>query len=300
MKINGFDISEYMAKKHRKNKKNKKRSLLKKYRLLILNNETFEEQINFKISPLNVVIILGVSALLTVIFTTLLIAFTPLKEYIPGQSSTELRKEATALIYKTDSLENVLNQNEVYFKSIQRVLVGDTITEEKQKDTIKTENIPEGKVDFSPSEEDLKLRKEVEQKEKYNVLNPALDKSDYKLFSPARGSITQNYDPKHQHFGVDLSLSEKTPIKATADGTVIFSEWSAETGYVVILEHRHGLISVYKHNSSLTKQQGQHVKEGEVIAMSGNTGELTTGPHLHFELWKNGNPVDPTEFLEFE
>ncbi len=284
----------------KRKKKKRRENILKKYRLLILNDETFEEQVNFKISPLNVFVILGVSALLTVIFTALLIAYTPLKEYIPGNSSAELRREATTLIYKTDSLENVLSQNKLYFESIQRVLVGDTLTDDVATDTLKTEKIQESDVDFNPSEIDLQLRKEVEQKEKYSVVNPALDKSDYKLFSPAKGSITQTYDPKHQHFGVDLSLSEKTPIKATADGTVIFAEWSAETGYVVILEHKHGLISVYKHNSSLTKKQGQHVKEGEVIAMSGNTGELTTGPHLHFELWKNGNPVNPTEFLEFE
>lgn len=284
--------------KRRKNKTTKK--LFKKYKLLILNNETFEEELSFKISWLPVTFMLAIMALLTIVFTTLLIAYTPLKEYIPGYSSPELRRETTGLIYKTDSLEQVLNQNNLYFQSIQKVLVGDTIAVSDENDTLQTENLSAEEIDLSPSQEDIKLRKEVEQKDKYSVLNPAFDKSNYKLFTPAKGNITQEFEAEKQHFGIDLSLSERTPIKATADGTVIFAEWSAETGYVVILEHEFGLISVYKHNSSLTKAQGEHVKAGEVIAMSGNMGEFTTGPHLHFELWKDGHSVNPMEFIDFE
>jgi len=196
--------------------------------------------------------------------------------------------------------EQVLQQNNLYFESIQKVLIGDTISTPNKTDTLKTENLSAEEIDFSPSEKDLRLRKEVEQKDKYSVLYPAFDKSNYKLFTPAKGNITQAFEVEKQHFGIDLSLPEKTPIKATADGTVIFAEWSAETGYVIILEHDYGLISVYKHNSSLTKTQGEHVKAGEVIAMSGNMGEFTTGPHLHFELWKDGHSVNPTEFIDFE
>lgn len=288
-----------MAKK-RNSKNVKPKKLLKKYRLLILNDDTFEEQVNFKINRLNVFVVLGVSSFLMITLTILLIAFTPLKEYIPGYASTKLKNQTTNLIYKTDSLSRVIDQNNLYFKSIQRVLLGDTIANIHDHDSIIAAEVKTEEVDFSPSESDLQLRKEVEQKDKYSVLNPALDQSDYKLFSPAKGSITQAYDVSSRHFGIDLSLSDKTPIKATADGTVIFAEWSAETGYVMILEHRFGLISVYKHNSSLTKQQGEHVKMGEVIAMSGNTGEYTTGPHLHFELWKDGHPVNPAEFIELE
>lgn len=288
-----------MAKKGN-SKKSKPRKLLRKYRLLILNDETFEEQVNFKINRLNVFVVLGVSSFLMITMTILLIAFTPLKEYIPGYASTKLKNQTTHLIYKADSLENVINQNNLYFQSIQRVLLGDTISNINENDSIIKSDIAAEELNFSPSETDLELRKEVEQKDKYSVLNPALDQSDYKLLSPAKGSITQNYDVSQRHFGVDLSLSDKTPIKATADGTVIFAEWSAETGYVVILEHSFGLISVYKHNSSLSKKQGEHVKMGEVIAMSGNTGEYSTGPHLHFELWKDGHPVNPEEFIELE
>jgi len=288
-----------MAKRRRHNRKRSKK-LFKKYKLLILNNDTFEEELSFRISWLSFTLVLGIMAVFTVVLTALLIAYTPLKEYIPGYSSPEVRREATALIYKTDSLEQVLNQNNLYFQSIQKVLLGDTISDLNEIDTLKKEKLTAEDIDFSPSEIDLELRKEVEQKDKYSVMYPAFDKSDYKLFTPAKGNITQNYDAEKHHFGIDLSLSEKTPIKATADGTVIFAEWSAETGYVVILEHDYGLISVYKHNSSLIKTQGEHVKAGEVIAMSGNMGEYTTGPHLHFELWKDGHSVNPTEFIDFE
>jgi|SRR5690625_298401 len=288
-----------MAKKIKYNRR-RKNKLLQKFRLVVLNNDTFEEQFSFKFSRLNVFLVIGLSGVLTVVLTVLLIAFTPLKEYIPGYSSTELKEQATSLIYKTDSLEHVLNQNELYFQSIQRILLGDTIPETDNIDTLKTKAISAEDVDFSPTQADLELRRIVEQQDKYSVLNPAFDKANYKLFSPAKGNITQHYDARKKHYGIDLSLSDKTPVKATADGTVIFAEWSAETGYVVILEHSYGLVSVYKHNSSLTKKQGDHVKAGEVIAMSGNTGEFTTGPHLHFELWKDGNSVNPTEFIDFE
>jgi len=120
------------------------------------------------------------------------------------------------------------------------------------------------------------------------------------LFPPVSGTISESYDVKSKHYAVDIVVEENTPIKATADGTVIFAEWTAQTGYVILIEHSSGLISVYKHNASLTKSQGDLVKAGEVIATAGNTGELTTGPHLHFELWSDGYPVNPTNFIDFK
>lgn len=288
-----------MADKKSNSKPSKR--LFKKQRLIILNEETFEEKINFKISWLNVFVIVGVGVILTILFTSLLIAYTPLKEYIPGYSSDKIRREATTLLYKTDSLEGVIEKNNRYFESIQHALMGDTLAGKDEEDTLVVEDqVSAEEVSFETSKADSILRKEVEQKDKYSVLNPATDQSNFKLFPPVKGSITAEYDSKKSHFGIDLSLTENTPIKAVADGTVIFAEWSAETGYVVILEHDYGLLSVYKHNSSLTKEQGEHVKAGEVIAMSGNTGEYSSGPHLHFELWKDGYSINPNEFLEFE
>ena len=120
------------------------------------------------------------------------------------------------------------------------------------------------------------------------------------MFPPANGSISEGYNINKKHFAVDIVVAKDTPIKATADGTVILAEWTTQTGYVIIIDHGNGLISTYKHNASLTKSQGDLVKSGEVIALSGNTGELTTGPHLHFELWNDGYPIDPTTFIDFD
>ena len=125
-------------------------------------------------------------------------------------------------------------------------------------------------------------------------------KTDFVLFPPVSGTLTQRFDLEKRHFAVDVVAPRDTPVKATANGMVIFAEWTADTGHVIILEHDNGLISVYKHNGSLNKSQGDIVREGEVIAAVGNTGELTTGPHLHFEIWQNGTPINPLDFIDFK
>ncbi len=290
-----------MANKDKEKKKFTKK-LLHKYRLVILNEDTFEERLTFKLSRLNVFVVVGLSALVLIVLTTLLIAYTPLREYVPGHSSAALRKQAITLVYKTDSLERVIDENTRYFKSIQQVLLGDSLPQKVlHKDTIKhVANMNSDTLNLAPSKADSILRATVAQKEKYNVFYPAKDLSNYKLFPPIQGRITNTFDRKTKHYGVDISTEEGLPVKATADGTVIFAEWTVQTGYVVIVQHRSGLVSVYKHNSSLTKEQGDRVKAGEVIAITGNTGKFTTGPHLHFELWRDGRPIDPTKFLDFE
>ena len=119
------------------------------------------------------------------------------------------------------------------------------------------------------------------------------------FFSPLAGIISAPYDPKIAHYGVDVVSKKNEPIKSVADGTVILASWTQDAGYVIAVQHRSNVISVYKHNSSLLKKMGEFVSAGDVIAIIGNTGELTTGPHLHFELWYNGNPMDPEEFVSF-
>ncbi|SHI67567.1 Murein DD-endopeptidase MepM and murein hydrolase activator NlpD, contain LysM domain [Mesonia phycicola] len=288
-----------MATKKKKDKKLAKK-LLHKYRLVVLNEDTFEEKFTFKLTMLNVFVTTGISALILIIFTTLLIAFTPLREYIPGYSSAKLKNEATQLLLKTDSLQQVIHQKNQYFNSIRKVLNGEVLVENLEDDSIEINKETISAISLSPSKEDSLLRQQVEQEDKYNIVDGAIDKTDFKLFTPVKGQISEDYNPKENHFAVDIVTEKNTPVKAAAAGTVIFSEWTAETGNVIIIEHRYGLISVYKHNSSLTKGQGELVKKGEVIGMVGSTGELTTGPHLHFELWSNGRPVNPTDFLEFE
>ena len=289
-----------MAKK-KKEKKKIANKLLNKYRLVILNEDTFEERFAIKLTRLNVFVLASLSAIILVTGTILLIAFTPLKEYIPGYSSTALKKQASDLTFKTDSLQQVIVMNEAYYESIRKVLTGDVSAVEFNKDSVIDAAKRDPQIlDLSPSRADSLLREKVDAEDKYSLFETATSRVNFVLFPPVNGTISEAYNPAEKHYAVDLVVPKDTPVKAAADGTVIFSEWTAETGYVIILEHSEGLISVYKHNTALTKEQGELVKAGEVIAISGNSGELTTGPHLHFELWSNGYPVDPTTFIDFE
>ncbi len=276
-----------------------RKKLLHKYRLVVLNEETFEERFSFKLNRLNVFVFSMVLALILIATTTLFIAFTPLREYIPGYSSTALKKKATELTYQTDSIQQKLLANEQYMASIKKVLSGDVKVKDLNKDSIfNTVQREINMADLFPTKEDSLLRDIVQQEDKYNPLtsNPEVN---FVLFPPVSGTISLDYNPEEKHFAIDIVTTKNSPIKATADGTVIFAEWTAETGYVIIIKHNYNLISVYKHNAALIKEQGDLVKAGEVIATSGNTGELTTGPHLHFELWSDGYPINPNNFIDF-
>ncbi len=285
------------------NKKPKKikRKLLAKYRLVILNENTFEERLSFKLTRLNVFVLGSSLAVLLIAFTYMIIAFTPLREYIPGYSSTALKKQATELNYKTDSLQRVIAMNELYYASIKKVLKGDISANDFNKDSItEAVRLEASEVNFTPIDEDSILRSKVDKEDKYNLFESATSSTNFVLFPPANGPISETYNAEEKHYAVDIVLPKNTPIKATADGIVIFAEWTVSTGYVIIIEHSYGLISVYKHNAALTKKQGDLVKAGEVIATAGNTGELSTGPHLHFELWNDGYPINPTNFIDFK
>ena len=287
------------------NKQNDKKKftkkLLHKYRLVILNEDTFEERFAIKLTRLNVFVLMSLSAIVLIIATTVLIAFTPLREYIPGYSSTSLKKKATQLSYKTDSLQQVLAINSQYLESIKRVLKGDVGTVNFNKDSIiKAVELDVNEINLDPSKEDSLLREKIDKEDKYNLFDSATSKVNFVLFPPVNGTISEIYNVQDKHYAIDVVVAKDTPVKSTADGTVILAEWTTQTGYIIIIDHGNGLISVYKHNASLTKIQGELVKAGEVIAISGNTGELTTGPHLHFELWSNGYPIDPMTFIDFE
>jgi|SRR5690554_1564829 len=287
-----------MEKKEKRSKRIRKK-LLHKYRLVILNEETFEERFSFKLNRLNVFVFSTLFALFLVITTTIIIAFTPLREYIPGYSSTKLKRQATQLSYKTDSLRRVLEVNEQYLSSIKKVLTGDVKTVEFNKDSIIEVAKTDPSVLIRTSRSDSLLRDIVAKEDKYNPLIGAQNQQ-YALFAPVKGTISETYDSKTKHYAVDIVTVKDAPVKSVADGTVIFAEWTAQTGNVIIVKHNNNFISVYKHNSMLTKGQGQMVKAGEVIATVGSTGELTTGPHLHFELWRDGFPVNPTSFIDFD
>jgi len=284
-------------------KKTKKfaRKLLHKYRLVILNEDTFEERFAIKLTRLNVFVIVALSSILLISGTIFLIAFTSLREFIPGYSSTALKQKAVELNYKADSLQQIMNTNQQYYQSIKKVLTGDVKMDEFNRDSIiEAANKDVQVSDLLPTKEDSLLRNMVDKEDKYNIFEPTIPSSNLVLFPPVDGTVSEGYNVKEKHYAIDVVVAKDTPVKATADGTIIFAEWTAETGYVVIIEHSNELISVYKHNASLTKQQGDLVKAGEVIAMAGNTGEFTTGPHLHFELWSRGYPVNPANFIDFK
>lgn len=289
-----------MAKKLKKRREIKKK-LLHKYRLVILNESTFEEKISFKLSRLNVFVTGSLCIIGLIGLTTLLIAFTPLREYIPGYSSTKLKKQATDLTYETDSLVRVLNNTNRYLDNIRLVLKGDIENNVINRDSLRAQfKLDPTSVDLTPIKQDSLLRAEVALEDKYNLFERSGVKTDFVLFPPISGTLTQGFDLKKRHYAVDVVAPRETPVKATANGMVIFAEWTADTGHVIILEHEEGLISVYKHNGSLNKSQGDIVRSGEVIAAVGNTGELTTGPHLHFEIWQNGTPINPLDFIDFK
>jgi len=287
--------------KDKKKRKEIKQKLLHKYRLVILNESTFEEKISFKLSRLNVFVTGTLFIIVLIGLTTLIIAFTPLREYIPGYSSTRLKRQATELTYKTDSLVTVLNYTNRYLDNVRLVLRGDVENNEVNRDSLfEKYKLDPSTVDLTPIREDLLLREEVDLEDKYNLFERNIENVGSLLFAPLSGTVSQNFDPNNKHYAVDVVAPKDTPVKSIADGTVLFSEWTAETGYVIIVKHQDDLTSVYKHNGSLSKSQGDWVRAGEVIASIGNTGELTTGPHLHFELWKKGKPVNPLNYIDFK
>lgn len=283
-----------------KKRKEIKRKLLHKYRLVILNENTFEEKISFKLSRLNVFVTGSLFIIVLIGLTSLLIAFTPLREYIPGYSSTRLKRQATELTYKTDSLVTVLNYTNRYLDNVRLVLRGDIENNEMNRDSLFEKfKLDPSSVDLTPIREDLLLREEVELEDKYNLFERNVENVETLLFSPLNGTLSQGFDPNTKHYAVDVVAPKGTPVKSITNGTVLFSEWTSETGYVIIIKHFNNLTSVYKHNGSLSKAQGDLVRAGEVIASIGDTGELTTGPHLHFELWDKGKPVNPLNYIDF-
>ena len=288
-----------MAQKKR-NKKKLQKKLLHKYRLVVLNEDTFEERFAVKLTRLNVFFLTSLAAIILVTLTTLLIVFTPLREYIPGYSYAALQKKALQLDTKTDSLMKTINMNDAYINSLKRVLRGEVSTVIINKDSIfKAAQVDTDILELNRSKADSLLREKVRNEDKYNLFETASAVKDFVFFPPVKGSISSEFDLNEKHFAVDIVIPINTPVKATSDGRVFFASWTSDAGYVIIIDHGDELISAYKHNSSLTKFQGDFVKAREVIAISGASGELSTGPHIHFELWSNGIPLNPTNFIDF-
>lgn len=285
-------------------KEKKKRIINKlrnKYRLSIYNDDTFEEVWFLRLSRLNVFSIVGTSVLLFTIAIIVLIAFTPIREFIPGYPDGNMRRNIITNVYKLDSLEHELEIRDRYFESINTIIRGGTpVSYESSQDTI----VKYEEIKFDKSEHDSLLRQQIEEEELFNlsILANTSNKTDFSsihFYSPVKGLVTNPFNPIENHFGTDIVTASNKVVVATLDGTVTIANWTLETGYVIQIQHDNNLLSVYKHNSELLKKIGNHVTAGEAIAIIGNSGELTSGPHLHFELWHNGTPIDPEDYVAF-
>lgn len=286
-----------------KEKKPLLEKLKNKYRLTISNEGTFDEVLSIRLSRLNVFTVTGLFSIVLIVLVTLLIAFTPLREYIPGYPDGKMRKNIENNAILADSLIVELDKRDRFFQGIRNVISGNDFDNvvENPADSIVDPRYKD--LSFSISSNDSVFRKEHEEDEKYNLSlgteTKAHGLSSMHFFAPINGLISNHYDSKIEHFGTDIVGGKNERISSTLDGTVIFSEWTLNTGYVIQIQHSNDLISIYKHNSELLKKTGEHVKAGEAIALLGNSGELTSGPHLHFELWHNGQALNPEDYIKF-
>ncbi|MBE0646955.1 MAG: M23 family metallopeptidase [Bacteroidales bacterium] len=277
-----------------------------KYRLVIMHDQTLEERLTFRLTRLNVFIALGTITIILIFLTSVLIAFTPLREYIPGYTNVNLKKDLYELQLKTDSIEKDLVQKDLFIENLKRIVSGEEIVEDRALPRDTTARYID--IQLTRTQEDSLLRAEIENQSKYSLYQiesaematqRRLTLGNMLFFTPIKGVVTNEFNADKQHFGVDIVSKKDEAIKSVLNGTVIISTWTVETGYVIGIQHQQGIVSIYKHNSALLKRVGDMVKAGEVIAIIGETGELTTGPHLHFELWSQGTPVNPQEIISF-
>jgi len=280
-----------------------------KYRLVIFDDATYEEKFSFKLSAYNVFIFLTSLSVLLIFITAYIIAFTSLREYIPGYSNVGLSKRVYKMQRTADSLENVLRQNDIYFNNLKRIIdnTGDFSDGENHSASTTTNTRLSDTIKLKKSPEDSMLRLEFESAERYNLqIEPSLTPESRKkamavtgFFLPVKGLITNDFDALKRHYGIDIVANSNEAIKSTLSGTVVYADWTLEKGYVIGVQHAGNFFSLYKHNSALLKKEGDLVKAGEPIAIIGQSGELSTGPHLHFELWFNGTPINPKDYISF-
>ncbi len=281
-----------------------------KYRLIIFHDESFEEKISFRLSRMNVFVTLVSLSVLLIFVTAYIIAFTPLREYIPGYTNVDLDRRVYNLQLTADSLETVVRQKQLFFENISRIIHGYDFADDSINAVIQSRGHASVQVDsayLQGSVEDSLLRLEFERLEQYNLSSEAglipearrraMTVSNF--FLPLKGVITNYFDPVQKHFGIDVVAKSNETIKATLEGSVVFADWSPEKGYVIGIQHVGNFFSIYKHNSVLLKREGDFVRAGEPIAIIGESGEFSSGPHLHFELWYNTSPVNPLEFIPF-
>lgn len=272
-------------------------------RFAIIEDETHKNIIAFRTNRLILAITLSTTLIVLIGLIVLLIYATPLKHLIPGYPSIESRNTAIANIQKLDSLERELNTWSYQLNNIQRVLAGKTPLNIdsllQQRDSMIA--IPKH---VSPSSADSTLRSQVKEEEQFelseNLGNKKIEQIEGMLFfPPLKGVITQEYNKTIGHPFIDIVAPSNTAVLSILDGTIISDGWNDQTGFTIQIQHSNDLISIYKHNAKLLKKTGDKVKAGDAIAIIGDTGTLSTGTHLHFELWYKGEPIDPTLYINF-
>jgi len=286
-------------KKKRHNKSFWKRIRFK-YKLSFFNESTLEEVWSFRLSQLSVFIYIGLFALILVTLTSVIIILTPIRNYLPGYLDVEVRKEILQNSLRADSLEEKIAIQSRYLENLSAVLSGN-ITIDSVQQISDSMSYTHPTYDIPRSERELDYIRRFEEEEKYNLtaLNPNPPQTELFFYRPLNGIISAAFDTEKGHFGIDLTSALKENVIATLDGTVIYTGFDPKYGNVISLQHKNDFISIYKHNDMLLKEIGDRVVAGEAIAIVGNTGELSTGPHLHFELWHKGVPVNPEEYIAF-
>jgi len=270
------------------------------YRLIIYNDSTIQTVWSIKLTPIKVLTLGSLGAILLILFTTVIIAYTPLRENIPGYPSVKVRQQIIHNYILVDSLENEIKRRDNYFDKIKTLFEGEVPVDETMASDsgLKTYDVK-----FKSSNTDSIFQDKLTEEK----LNLSISKNQKRFpsianihfFTPLRGLITSKFNPKTEHLAVDVVGNLNSRISSVMDGTVVFSGWTMDTGYSIFIQHENNIISAYKHNAELLKVEGDKVKAGDVIAIMGNSGELTTGPHLHFELWHNGIALDPETYIDF-
>ena len=270
------------------------------YRLIIYNDSSIQTVWSIKLTPIKVLTIGSLGAVLLILFTTVIIAYTPLRENIPGYPSAKIRQQIIYNYMLVDSLENEIKNRDNYFDKIKTLFQGDIPEDE----SVSTESgLKSYDVKFKNSNADSIFKDKLIGEQSNLSISKNLKKlpsiANIHFFTPLRGLITNKFNTKTEHLAVDIVGSPNSRISSVLDGTVVFAGWTMDTGYSIYIQHENNIISAYKHNAELLKEIGDKVKAGDAIAIMGNSGELTTGPHLHFELWHNGTALDPETYIDF-
>ncbi len=282
------------------------RKLRHKYRLAVLNEQTYEEIFSMRLSQLNVFTSLGSLVIFLIMVTTVIIAFTNLREYIPGYPTGEQRRMMIRNYQRVDSLLFEIERRDNFIADMRAIISGEIPSQAySRSDSTATKPVNAVTLKTAKSEEDSLFLLQIEEEERFSLSEKQGRKKDTRLemmyfFPPLKGIVTNKYGDSRGHYGVDVVASPGSRVSAIYEGTVIFSGWTVETGYVIQIQHENQLVSIYKHNGKLLKNMGDRVKTGEAIATVGNSGELTTGPHLHLEMWYAGVPLNPENYLSFE